>query len=351
MPSTLVNKPRPAHTNGAAETLAKNGDGANANSGNGAANGNGVVKGLNGNGVNGNGSANGTSKHLDIEVRGLNGHAMLAPTARVLFVGATGRVGHQVVPILREKFAVTATAISGGEVAGEPVGDIDITDWASVERVVRAGDAQGRPFDAVVNCAIANSYGIDHKDPAVHHLYEEQCIDVNARGAYHVFEAAKRAGVPRVVYISSMTAVLGEPRYERIEADTLNRPRDIYAACKVFGENVGRTYAYPRGDGSGGMQVTCLRLGMPYPVLTGSDRMWQKNFGRRAVIVHMEDVAQAIRCALTLPPAVRYGIYTIVSHSDNPFVDPKVYAGLGYEPLWRFSGQGAERDGVLTITE
>ena len=265
----------------------------------------------------------------------LEANATLAPTARVLFIGATGRVGHQVLPLLSEDFAFTAAALGGGQVAGTTVSDVDITDLASVEAVVRAGDAQGQPFDAIVNCAIADSYRNQQNDAESRHLYEEQCIEVNARGAYHVYEAARRAGVPRVVFVSSMTAVLGQPRYDYIGPDTLDRPRDVYAACKMFGENVGRSYAYPQRDG-GGLQVSCLRLGMPYPVLTGSDQAWQENIGRRALIVHIEDVAHSIRCALQLPPAVRFGIYTIVSDSDNDFVSSELYAGLGYSPGWNF---------------
>lgn len=260
-------------------------------------------------------------------------------TARVLFIGATGRVGHQVVPLLRDEFEVTAAALGGGEVGGQIVSEVDITDWESVLRLVCEGDAQGRPFDAVINCAIANPYGLDRKDAAAMHQYFESCIEVNACGSYNIYEAAQRAGVERVVYVSSLTTVLGTPGYQRIEADTRDRPRDVYAACKLFGEQVGRTYAYPTSGE--GLQVTCLRLGMPYPVFTGSDRGWQNNRGRRALIVHVEDVAHSIRCALTLPPAARYGVYSIVSDSDNPMVDPNAYAGLGYRPRWNFTDQGA----------
>ncbi len=265
-----------------------------------------------------------------------------ASTARVLFIGATGRVGHQVVPLLRDEFEVTAAALGGGEVGGQPVSEVDITDWESVLQLVCEGDAQGRPFDAVINCAIANPYGLDRKDPEALHEYFESCIEVNARGSYHIYEAARRAGVGRVVYVSSLTTVLGAPGYQRIEAETRDRPRDVYAICKLFGEQVGRTYAFPH-DKSDGLQVACLRLGMPYPVLTGSDRGWQNNRGRRALIVHVEDVAESIRCALTLPPTERYGVYSIVSDSDNPMVDPNAYAGLGYRPRWNFTDQGASR--------
>ena len=172
------------------------------------------------------------------------------------------------------------------------------------------------------------------------HDYQERCIEVNARGSYHIYEAAARAKVPRVVYISSMTAVFGLPRYETIDENARERPRDVYAACKIFGEHVGRTYAFPRSSDFA-LQVLCLRLGMPYPVFTGSDNAWQNNIGRRGAIVHIGDVAQAIRCALTTE--VHFGVYPIVSASDKTYIDPHLYTELGYRPEWKFSGEGLSR--------
>jgi len=265
---------------------------------------------------------------------------------KVLYVGATGNVGSYVAPILKDKYNLTLTGLGGGEVAGLPVADLDIADWQAVEELVLAGAADGSPFDAIVNCAIADPRNRDMKNPEERRKYYELCIEVNARGAYHLYEAAARAKIPRVVYVGSLTAVLGHPRYPVLDEESVDRPANVYAACKIFGEHAGRAYAYNELNGATGMQVICLRLGQPYPsdFYTTRDSEWLKTSDGRALAADVRDIAVAIDCALETD--VHYGVYSIVSGSDEPYVSPALYRELGYNPRWKFT-----RDGLLQAEE
>jgi nucleoside-diphosphate-sugar epimerase len=256
---------------------------------------------------------------------------------KVLFIGATGVIGRQVVPILKEQFELTLVARGGGEIAGLPANDLDITDFEATEALVKAGDANGEPFDAIVNCAIAPYKNKDLKIREVRHAYAEDCIEVNARGAYHIYEAAARAEVPKVVYIASMTAVLGHPFPDFIDESTRDHPANIYASAKLFGEHVGRYYAYRHENEGANLQVICLRLGQPYRNFTRHDEKWPER-SNRGLVSHFEDIAQGIQLALELD--TKYGVYPIISASDTPFVDPKLYAELGYSPRWTFTSEG-----------
>ncbi len=267
----------------------------------------------------------------------------------VLYVGATGLVGSHVAPILKEKFDLTLTAFGESEIAGLPVASLDITDWSDIEAVFAAGNAKGEPFDAVVNCAIANYRDRDWSDPDGQRQYFEQCIEVNARGAYHVYEAAARAKISRVVYIGSMTAVLGQPRYEFIDPETRDRPNDVYAACKIFGEHVGRSYAFPRKtwrttpialtEDEYSMSVICLRLGQPIePEKDYNEGRWPRIL-TCGLALDMRDLALAIECALCAD--VKYGVYPIVSGCEETFIDPSLYAEINYTPRWTFTAEGA----------
>lgn len=267
----------------------------------------------------------------------------------VLYIGATGLVGSHVTPILREKFDLTLAAFGEGEVAGMSVASLDITDWPAIEAAFAAGNAKGEPFDAVVNCAIANYRDRDWRDPDSQRDYFERCIEVNARGAYHVYEAAARAKIPRVVYIGSMTAMLGQPKYEFIDSETRDRPNDLYASCKIFGEHVGRGYAFPRKrwrnappelvEDDYSMSVVCLRLGQPIdPEKEYQERRWS-HIMTCGLALDMRDLAFAIECALCAD--VKYGVYPIVSGCEETFIDPSLYAEIGYTPRWTFSAEGA----------
>jgi uronate dehydrogenase len=84
--------------------------------------------------------------------------------------------------------------------------------------------------------------------------------EANLEGCYQVFEAARRAGVRRVVYASSNHAVGFTPRppgdCAQLPADTPPRPDTLYGVSKAFGEALARYYV-DRYD----MQVACLRIG------------------------------------------------------------------------------------------
>lgn len=99
--------------------------------------------------------------------------------------------------------------------------------------------------------------------------------EANIEGTYQVFEAARRAGVRRVVYASSNHAVGFTPRpgsaagpqgspdddpatdpATGLAADTPARPDTLYGVSKVFGEALGRYYVDRYA-----MQVACLRIG------------------------------------------------------------------------------------------
>jgi uronate dehydrogenase len=256
---------------------------------------------------------------------------------KVLFIGATGVIGRQVVPILQNRAEMTLFARGGGEIGGAIVSDIDITDFQALEAAIAAGDANGQPFDVVVNCAITPHLGVEKQSREGRHRYAENCIEVNARGAYHIYEAAARAKVPKVVYISSTTAVLGPPRYDYIDENSIVRTLDIYACTKVFGEHVGRYYAHRSETEGENLKVICLRLGSPYKSFRPSDDTWPQR-QERHLPTHFEDIAQAIHLALNLD--VQFGIYPIVSASDTPYIDPTLYAELGYKPAWNFTSEG-----------
>ncbi|SOD72011.1 NAD-dependent epimerase/dehydratase family protein [Jatrophihabitans sp. GAS493] len=89
----------------------------------------------------------------------------------------------------------------------------------------------------------------------------ERIRSANFEGVYQLFEAARRAGVSRVVYASSNHAVGFTPRGDASPAAALavagaGRPDTLYGVSKIFGEALGRYYVERYG-----MTVSCLRIG------------------------------------------------------------------------------------------
>jgi uronate dehydrogenase len=77
----------------------------------------------------------------------------------------------------------------------------------------------------------------------------------NLEGSWAVFEAARSAGVPRVVFASTIQTIDGYPRHVRVTPDMPPSPSSVYGATKLFGEALGRYYAGVQ------MSVASIRLG------------------------------------------------------------------------------------------
>ena len=85
----------------------------------------------------------------------------------------------------------------------------------------------------------------------------ETILQANIIGCYNLFEAAREAGVKRVIFASSNHAVGFYRRRRKIRTDVTVRPDSRYGVSKAFGEALGALYADKHG-----MAVTCLGSAM-----------------------------------------------------------------------------------------
>src|ERR1700677_2621560 len=84
----------------------------------------------------------------------------------------------------------------------------------------------------------------------------ERILEVNINGTYTVFEAARRAGVPRVVFASSNHAVGFTPPSQFLVPDfAYPAPDTYYGASKAAGEAVAALYARRYG-----LDAICIRI-------------------------------------------------------------------------------------------
>lgn len=255
------------------------------------------------------------------------------PTARrpvVLVTGARGRLAGEIIRAMRRDFACRLTDRTAPD--GDCSGCLpaDLTDFSQVYPRLTEG------VEAVVHLAIASKRDLP-TDPSPLEIspFEERTMAVNVQGTYHVFEAARRAGVKRIVFLSSMTVFHGDKHLPRYETGTPLNPQNLYACTKIFGENLGTVYARDHG-----MSVISLRIGQPYPTVPELDALWRTSKRARSHFVAQEDIAEAVVCALRTD--VWTGIFNIVSASDNQRVDLAPAARIGYQPRYHFSDAGLQ---------
>jgi uronate dehydrogenase len=222
---------------------------------------------------------------------------------QLLITGAAGNVG----TALRREFAATGWSLrlldrlpAPDPAPHEQVLPGDIGDLPALVQAMQS-------VDAVIHLAGCTT------DAAI----EEQ-IDGNVRGAWQVFEAARQAGVARVVFASSHHVVGYYPRRRRIGTDVLLRPDSRYGLTKAFGEQVGALFADKYG-----LRVLCIRIGF-----LGERPIDPR---RLSIWTSARDLAQLVRIGLT-HAALRYAVVYGVSGNTRGFFDNQSAFALGYAP-------------------
>lgn len=224
---------------------------------------------------------------------------------RILIVGGTGRIGSAIVRGLGGRYDLRLTSRSATPAdAARGLYRVDV--GGSPEALARAA----RGCHAIVALGAMGGEG-EFDDIAY----------MNIRGAYHVYEAARRAGVPRVVFAST-NHVYGERRTSGLlaSADWPTTPSGLYAASKVFGEALGRVYAHRYG-----MSVICLRIGN-YPA---NERPTAHSVARW---ISPRDMAQIVERSIEVEH-LPYGVVNAVSENDERWMDLEgARRLLGYVP-------------------
>jgi uronate dehydrogenase len=231
-------------------------------------------------------------------------HPQARPGAgrKVLVTGAAGQIGRIVCAGLNARGwkvrgldQVPLTGVGG---LSDPPIVADVRDAEAVQKA-SAG------VDSVVHLA-----GIPTEAPF------EEILGSNIDGTFQVFDAARRAGVRRVVFASSNHAVGYTPREETVPVDVPPRPDTYYGVSKVFGEALGRLMVDRYG-----LEVVCLRI--------GSWKQYPETVRELSTWISPADGVRLVAAALTAPDvgfAVAYGI----SANTRAWWDLAPARALGY---------------------
>jgi uronate dehydrogenase len=145
---------------------------------------------------------------------------------RVLVTGAAGTIGK----LVCEQLLARGHAVRGFDLNPNPaVPDFiqaNLIDEAAVKQAV-AG------IDTVIHLGA-------HPEDAdfIHRLLEPNII-----GMCQVFNAAREAGIRRMIFASTIQTVWGFPREQFIRVEDGTRVSNHYAMAKVWGEQMGEMYA------------------------------------------------------------------------------------------------------------
>ncbi|WP_414446997.1 NAD-dependent epimerase/dehydratase family protein [Burkholderia sp. 22PA0099] len=223
----------------------------------------------------------------------------------VVLTGASGKIGKRVRQYLKGKCLLRSADIVAMD---SPEGDeevvvCDLTDLDATRKLFAGASV-------VVHLA-----GIPREAPI------EDIAAANLVATWNVYQAAREAGVKRVIF-GSTNHVVGFYRVgERLDADSLARPDTLYGASKVFGEAVARLHWDKHA-----IESVCLRIGsaLERPLNQRQLSTW----------ISYEDLNRLIWASITAE-RVQYRVVYGISNNSQAWWDNSGANHLGYEPLSR----------------
>jgi nucleoside-diphosphate-sugar epimerase len=259
---------------------------------------------------------------------------------RIIVTGGSGKLGGTVVTSLRtagHTVIVFDRAVARGE--GIPV---DLTDAGQTLDAIAGVEEQHEGVDAIVHLAAIPAPGL---------FPDVVTFENNILSTHHVLQAARRAGVRRIVTASSET-LLGlpmdvPPTYLPVDEE-VTLPNSTYSMSKHLEEQIAITFC--RWDPM--LSITAMRFSN---VMVESDyagfEAWQDDPTLRKWnawgYIDARDAAEAIRLALEVrgPGFERY----IIANADTVMRTPSVELAAAVFPGVPFTRPVEGRESLLSI--
>lgn len=226
------------------------------------------------------------------------------PFNRLLLTGAAGGLGK----VLRESLRPYANILRLSDIsemapaAGshEEIQTCDLSDKHAVHQLVEGVDA------------IVHFGGVSVERPF------EEILGANISGIFHIYEAARRHGVKRVIFASSNHVIGFYRQDETIDASAARRPDSYYGLSKSYGEDMASFY-FDRY----GIETVSIRIGSSFPE--------PQNRRMLSTWLSYDDLTQLIYKGLTTPNVGHTVVYGASANRDV-WWDNRLANHLGYTP-------------------
>ncbi|MGC9418041.1 MAG: NAD-dependent epimerase/dehydratase family protein [Rhodovulum sp.] len=228
---------------------------------------------------------------------------MTRPYDTILITGAAGRLGTELrlgLAPLANRLRLTDRVEIADLHPNEEAAILDLADAEAVMEVTKGVDA------------IVHFGGAPLEKPWA------EILDSTIRGSYNVYEGARKNGVGRIIYASSVHAIGYHPLDAQIDTEAPVRPDSLYGVSKCFVEALSRLYWDKFG-----IETACLRIFSSFPEPADRRMLW-------SWLSH-DDCCRLVTAALTAPfvgHTISFGL------SDNRVkpVDNTKAGHLGYVP-------------------
>jgi uronate dehydrogenase len=225
------------------------------------------------------------------------------PFNRLLLTGAAGGLGK----VLRERLRPFTHILRLSDITEmapavderEEIQVCDLADKQAVDQLVDGVDA------------ILHFGGVSVERPF------EEILGANICGVFHIYEAARRHNVKRVIFASSNHVIGFHTQDKRLDAHSARRPDSYYGLSKSYGEDMASFY-FDRY----GIETVSIRIGSSFPE--------PQNRRMMSTWLSFGDLTQLLGCALFTPNVGHTVVYG-VSDNKNVWWDNTFAAHLNFK--------------------
>ncbi|MEB0040414.1 MULTISPECIES: NAD(P)-dependent oxidoreductase [unclassified Pseudomonas] len=224
------------------------------------------------------------------------------PFNRLLLTGAAGELGK----VLRKRLKPLTSVLRLSDIVdiapavdeSEEIRYCDLADKKAVDELVQGVDA------------ILHFGGVSTERSF------EDILGANICGVFHIYEAARRHGVKRVIFASSNHVIGFYPQGQGLDAHSLRRPDSYYGLSKSYGEDMASFY-FDRY----GIETVSIRI--------GSSFVEPQNRRMLSTWLSYNDLTQLLERALYAPDVGHTVVYG-VSNNQTTWWDNRYAAHLGF---------------------
>lgn len=221
----------------------------------------------------------------------------------ILITGAAGRLGTELrrglAPLAKTLRLADRVEIKDQQ-PNEEAMTFDLADEAAVMKATEGVDAIVHFGGAPLECPW------------------QEILDSSIRGSYHIYEGARKHGVKRVVYASSVHAIGFHTLDAHIDTDSPVRPDSLYGVSKCFVEALSRLYWDKFG-----IESACVRIFSSFPEPAERRMLWSW--------LSFDDCVRLVTACLTAPHLGHTITFGLSDNKVKP-VDNARAGHLGYIP-------------------
>ncbi len=181
--------------------------------------------------------------------------------------------------------------------------------------------------------AVAGAHTVLHlaadPDPAAD--FYATLLDRNIKATYNIYAAAAECGARRVIFASSVNAVIGYPRGVQAHTHMVARPGNVYGATKAWGEALAASFSSQHG-----LSCIAVRIGGFTPPERLRERLDPSGPDADRTlswVVTAADLSRLFDCCLAAPDDLDFAVVHGLSNNRYPAMDlDSTRRLLGYEP-------------------